>query len=225
MLRRSPRALALWGAALVVAVITATVVAGDLASLHRRAAGLGPELDAVVAERDLAVGRVITNRDLASRRVHRAQLPDPVVTDREAVLGRVVAVPILRGTFVARGNVAPRRRTGLDGVVPTGMRAMRVVVTDAVDPRPGAAVDVLATYDPAAAAATGTDTTVVVAHGVTVLAADRRASSGSGRAGARGVTLLVDPEQATALADAQANGVVTLALVPPEDADSAHRRP
>jgi Flp pilus assembly protein CpaB len=141
------------------------------------------------------------------------------------VLGRVVAVPILRGTFVARGNVAPRRRTGLDGVVPTGMRAMRVVVTDAVDPRPGAAVDVLATYDPAAAEATGTDATVVVAHGVTVLGADRRASSGSGRAGARGVTLLVDPEQATALADAQANGVVTLALVPPEDADSAHRRP
>jgi Flp pilus assembly protein CpaB len=32
------------------------------------------------------------------------------------------------------------------------------------------------------------------------------------------VTLLVDPRQARALADAQANGVVTLALVPPEDA-------
>jgi hypothetical protein len=30
--------------------------------------------------------------------------------------------------------------------------------------------------------------------------------------------LLVDPEQAEALADAQANGVLTLALVPPEDA-------
>ena len=34
----------------------------------------------------------------------------------------------------------------------------------------------------------------------------------------RAVTLLVDPDQAQALADAQANGVVTLALVPPEDA-------
>jgi Flp pilus assembly protein CpaB len=105
------------------------------------------------------------------------------------------------------------------------MRAMRVVVTDAVDPRPGAAVDVIATYDPAAAEAAGDDTTVIVAAGVTVLGTDRRASSGSGRSGARGVTLLVDPGQATALADAQANGVVTLALVPPEDADSAHLRP
>lgn len=218
MLRRSPRALALWGTALVVAVITATLVAGDLASLHRRAADLGPELDAVVAERALAVGTVITARDLVTRRVHRAQLPDAVVTDRDRVLGRVVAVPILRDTFVARGNLAPRRRTGLDGIVPAGMRAMRVVVTDAVDPRAGAAVDVIATYDPAAAEATGNDTTVVIADGVTVLGTDRRASTGSGRAGARGVTLLVDPEQARALADAQANGVVTLALVPPEDA-------
>ena len=56
MLRRSPRALALWGAALVVAVVTAAVVAVDLAALHRRAADLGPERDAVVATRDLAVG-------------------------------------------------------------------------------------------------------------------------------------------------------------------------
>jgi pilus assembly protein CpaB len=218
MLRRSPRALALWGAALVVAVLTATVVAGDLASLHRRAADLGPEVDAVVATRDLAVGTVVTARDLAGRRVHRAQLPEAVVTDRGHVLGRVVAVPVLRGTFVARGNVAPRRRTGLDGVVPAGMRAMRVVVTDALDPRPGAAVDVIATYDPAAAEAAGNDTTVVIADGVTVLGTDRRASTGGGRAGANGVTLLVAPEQANALADAQANGVVTLALVPPEDA-------
>ena len=218
MLRRSPRALVLWGAALVVAVITAGVVAGDLASLHRRAADLGPELDAVVAQRDLAVGTVLSAPDLTSRRVHRAQLPDAVVTARARIVGRVVAVPILRGTFVARGNVAPRHRTGLDGVVPVGMRAMRVVVTDAVDPRPGAAVDVIATYDPAAAEAAGDDTTVVIADGVTVLGTDRRASSGSGRAGARGVTLLVDPEQARMLADAQASGVVTLALVPPEDA-------
>ena len=58
----------------------------------------------------------------------------------------------------------------------------------------------------------------MVAAGVTVLGTDRRGGAGAGRTGAAGVTLLVDPEQATALADAQANGVVTLALVPPEDA-------
>jgi Flp pilus assembly protein CpaB len=101
-------------------------------------------------------------------------------------------------------------------VVPDGMRAMRVVVTDALAPRPGAAVDVIATFDPSSAGSDGG--TIVVAAGVTVLGTDRRGGTGTGRTGAAGVTLLVDPDQATALADAQANGVVTLALVPPEDA-------
>jgi Flp pilus assembly protein CpaB len=222
MLRRSPRALALWGAALVVAVVTATMVAGDLAALHRRAADLGPERDAVVAARDLPVGTVLSAHDLTTRRVYRSQLPAAVVTDSGGMVGRVVAVPLLRGAYVARRSVAPRGRTGIDGVVPAGMRAIRVVVTDALDPRPGAAVDVLATYDPAAAEASGNDSTLVVAEGVVVLGTDGRSGSGSGRAGARGVTLLVDPEQAVALADAQVNGVVTLALVPPEEAAGRH---
>ena len=218
MPRRSPRALALWGAALLVAVVTAAVVAGDLAALHRRAAGLGPEVDALVATHDLAVGTVLDEADLGTRKAYRSQLPAAVLTDRGAVAGRVVSVPVVRGAYLGAGNVAPRRRTGIDGVVPRGMRAIRVVVTDAIEPRPGAAVDVLATHDPAAAEARGGDTTEVVADGVTVLRTDHRGGSGAGRAGATGVLLLVDPEQARALADAQTNGVVTLALVPPEDA-------
>lgn len=216
MPRRSPRALVLWGAAAAVAVVTATVVAGDLATLHRRAADLGPEVHAVVVTRDLPVGRVVAARDLTTRAVHRSQLPAGVVTDRGAVVGRVAAVPLLEGEYVVRRAVAPAHRTGMDGVVPTGMRAMRVVVTDALAPRVGAAVDVLATYDPSSAGSDGG--TIVVAAGVTVLGTDRHDGSGGGRSGSAGVTLLVDPDQASALADAQANGVLTLALVPPEDA-------
>ena len=219
MSRRSPRALSLWGAAAVVALVTAAVVAGDLAALHRRAADLGPEVDAVVAAGDLPVGRVVTGRDLTTRSVHRSQLPIGVATDRGDVVGRVVAVTVLDGAYVVRRSLAPARRTGLDGVVPDGMRAMRVVVTDALTPRAGAAVDVLATYDPSSSGSDGG--TIVVAAGVTVLGTDRRGDAGAGRSGAAGVTLLVDPDQAAALADAQANGVVTLALVPPEEA----RRP
>jgi Flp pilus assembly protein CpaB len=216
MPRRSPRALALWGAAVVVALVTAAVVAGDLAALHRRAADLGPEVDAVVATRDLPVGRVVSGRDVTTRSVHRSQLPDGVVTDRGLVVGRVVAAPVLDGAYVVRRSLSSARRTGLDGVVPAGMRAMRVVVTDALTPRAGAAVDVLATYAPSGSGSDGG--TIVVAAGVTVLGTDRRGGAGAGRAGAEGVMLLVDPDQAAALADAQANGVVTLALVPPEEA-------
>jgi Flp pilus assembly protein CpaB len=220
MLRRSPRALALWGAAIAVALVTIVVVASDLAALHRRAAGLGPTVAAVVARHDLPVGTSVHATDVEERRAYRSQLPAGAVVGRAAVVGRVVAAPVLRGGFVATGNLAPRHRTGIDGIVPAGMRAIRVVVTDAIRPRAGAAVDVLATFDTQSGASSKDTTTVVVAAGVEVLGTDTRAEGGS-HGDTLGVTLLVDTAIAPKLAFAQANGVVTLAVVPPEDA--AHR--
>ncbi len=193
MLRRSPRALLLWGAALAVAAGTGAVVAGDLATLHRRAGTLGPERPALVAARDLAVGTTVTDVDVRTRRLHRSELPPGVLGPRETAIGRVVTVPVLRGAFVAERNLAPRRRTGVDGAIPQGTRAVRVVVADSVRPRAGAAVDVLvaagsgASIDPAALpglSPTGTGTSgsaaVVVARGVLVLAVDDDGRTGSG---------------------------------------------
>jgi Flp pilus assembly protein CpaB len=218
MLRRSPRALALRAAAVVLAVVTAAVVASDLAALHRRAGDLGPEHDAVVATHDLAVGDTVERGDLAVRHVHQSQLPAGVVRDATDALGRVVAVPVLRGSYVGDRNLAPRRRTGLDGIVPEGMRAIRVTVSGALRPRTGAAVDVLASFDARSGGTSGdTPATVVVAAGVLVLRTDTRAAGGTGRTDALGVTLLVDRDEAERLADAQVNGVLTLALVPPEE--------
>jgi Flp pilus assembly protein CpaB len=213
MLRRSPRALALWAGALVVAVVTAAVVATDLAAIHRRATALGPEEPAVVATRDLAVGSVLEPDDLATRPVHRSQLPRGALTDVTHARARTVIVSVLRGGFVADRNLAPRHRTGLDGVVPEGMRAIRVDVANALVPRVGAAVDVLASFPGDATDAGGT---VVVAAGALVLATHRDGATGTGQSGA-GVTLLVDAFEAGELAGAQANGVLTLALVPPEE--------
>ncbi|MET0276346.1 MAG: Flp pilus assembly protein CpaB [Acidimicrobiia bacterium] len=214
MFRRSPRALAFWAAALVVAIVTATVVASDLAAIHRRAAGLGPIESVVVARRDLAVGRRLTADDTGLRDVHRSQLPAGAIVGRDRAHGRVVAVAVLRGGFVVERNLAPRTRTGLDGIVPEGMRAIRVDVDGALVPRVGAAVDVLASYQGSAERAGDTE---VVASGALVLAVDHRGAGSAGRSG-DGVTLLVDAASARDLADAQANGVLTLALVPPEDA-------
>ena len=79
----------------------------------------------------------------------------------------------------------------------------------------------LASFDSRRAdAASTTPTTVVVAAGVRVLGTDTRASGGTGRADALAVTLLVDRDEAELLADAQVNGVLTLSLVPPEEAAS-----
>ena len=223
MLRRSPRTFGLWAAALTLAVTTGSVVAGDLAALHRRAATLGPEQPVVVARHALALGTTVTPDDLTTRRVHASQQPRGVLHDVGDVVGRVVRVPVVRDAFVEQANLAPRGRDGLAGVLPEGTRAVRIAVENGLRPPPGSAIDVYASY------ASGNDAlgtgrspapgAAVVAAGAVVLATDRagtRTSGGIG--GGDGVTLLVDEAQAAALADASARGSLFLALVPPEDA-------
>jgi Flp pilus assembly protein CpaB len=227
MLRRSPRALLLWTAAVGVAAVTALLVGTDLAALHRRARDLGPEVAVAVATRDLPVGSTIADGDLRVRRLHRSQLPAGAV-DADDASGRVVAVPVLRDGYVSARHLVPRDRDGLDGVVPTGMRIVRVVAdAPGAARRVGAAVDVLATFDPGVAIdderGTVGDPTVVVAQGAAVIQIDDESGGGdlTGAEGGDGMTLLVTEKEARALAYAGATGVVTVALVPPEDARAA----
>jgi Flp pilus assembly protein CpaB len=221
MLGRSPRALALWAGALAVAVGTATIVASDLASLHQRAQSLGEERGAVVATRALPLGTVVDRADLRSRSIHSSQLPEGVLRSVEDAVGRVVVVSIVRGGFVAHANLAPRRRDGLDGALPEGTRALRVVVRDTLHPRAGAAVDVLASFE-ASLGADGLPTgpadegaASLVAPGVTVLGVEEVHTA---EGDALGVTLLVSRREARALAFASTHGRLALALVPPEEA-------
>ena len=219
MLKRSPRVLGLWVGAIALAVATGAVVAGDLAALHRRAQQFGPERRVVVARRDLVLGATVTPGDVATRRVHSSQVPEDVLDNAALALGRTVRVPVVRDAYVADANLAPTRRAGLDGVLPEGTRAMRVVVEDGLRPPPGSAVDVYATFasDTLGTGATSRDPATVVAAGVPVLATD----GGGATAGATrtlGVTLLVDEGDAAAIAFAATHGRIVLALVPPEDA-------
>ncbi|HMF04710.1 MAG TPA: Flp pilus assembly protein CpaB [Acidimicrobiia bacterium] len=218
--------MVLWLGAVVVAITTAALVATDLAALHRRAHSLGAPRPVAVAARDLPLGATINRGDITTRSVHRSQLPrgalSPDVAER-----RVVAVPVVRGAFVVEGNVAPRGRTGLDGAIPPGMRAVRIVARDALHPPVGSSVDVLVTFESGDRAAAEGAPTVVAARGVLVLGTDDAPAAvehgapgrdAVGQGGGLGVTLLVSEDDAPRLAFAAAAGVVTLALVPPEDA-------
>jgi Flp pilus assembly protein CpaB len=221
MRRRSPRAVLLWIGAVLVAVVTAVIVATDLAALHNRARGLGPPRSVAAAVRDLSVGTTIGDGDIRARSVHRSQLPGGAMSP-VAARGRVIAVPVVRGGFVVEANLAPRRRTGLDGAIPPGMRALHIVVRDALRPPVGSSVDVLATFEPGSGA-NGAAPTVVAARGVLVLGTEDAPAAfdtGTGdRTGSgHGVTLLVTEDDAPRVAFAGATGAVTLALVPPEDA-------
>ncbi len=218
MLRRSPRAVLLWAAAAILAVATAAYVADILVSLRHQDRAFGPVHTVVVTTRDLPLGRRLRARDLTDRRVRGDGQEPGALTEPSRAVGRVVAVPLLRGAVVTDRHLAAHRRDGRDGTVPAGRRAMRVVIEGGVRPRPGDPVDLYATFDPQTVGA-DVEPTLTIAHGVPVTAVDREGASVSGDAGAAiGVTVLVTPDEAKRLAFASAAGTLALAIAPPEEA-------
>jgi Flp pilus assembly protein CpaB len=216
-MRRSPRSLLACCAAVVVALVTVIVVGSDLRALHRRANDLGPLRSVSVAVRDLPLGATVTARDLRTTSRYESMIPPDAVVAREHVVGRVVAVPIAADAVVQGAHLADADRPGLTGLVPVGSRAMTVRTDDGLRPPRGAVVDVLAALDPAfsGAAAEGA---VTVARAARVLAVDDGVDAQYAEPGTAGVTLLVTEEEAQSLAFAAANGVLVLALAPPEAA-------
>jgi pilus assembly protein CpaB len=218
-MRRSPRVLLAWVAALAVALTTARVVGGDLATLHRRAASLGPRHSVVVATHDLSLGQTVTAADVRSESRYSSEIPREAMTIAREVEGRVVVVPVLRDAIVFAHHLAPANRSGLDGVVPLGDRAVHVTPKDGFRPPIGAIVDVLAAFDPSAVTVVGArDAAVVVANGARVLTFDRAQTDGETVTANAGVTLLVTETEARVIAFAAANGDLTLAVAPPESA-------
>ena len=215
-MRRSPRVLLAWLATVVVALTTARVVAGDLATLHRRAATLGPQRHVVLAAHDLEIGQTVTARDLMTEVRYAKEIPSEAITSTRDAIGRVVAVPVLAHAVVFAHHLAPADRSGVDGIVPAGDRAVHVTPADGFRPPRGAIVDVLAAFDPTAVVVDGARASaVIVASGARVVAVDDRDATDDTNAG---VTLLVTESEARVLAFAAANGDLTLAIAPPETA-------
>jgi Flp pilus assembly protein CpaB len=133
------------------------------------------------------------------------------VRDPARVVGRVVAVALLRDDVVGARHLVTR--TG--GIVPEGERAVHVLVKDGFQPPLGSVVDVLATYDPAVATGAGSaGLATVVARGAHVLTASADATDTAGS----GVTLVVTETEARAVAYAASVGEVSLALGPAQSA-------
>lgn len=222
LFRHSPRALVLWVAAGIAALIAVQSAASDLAHLHRRAHDAGREVGVLVATRDLPLGTKVEAGDLRVRRQFERRLPPQALRSKADAVGRVVATPVLEGSIVSDRHVAPRRRTGLDGAVPDGMRAVRIRAGDGLAPAAGSVVDVLVTFDPSLVPP-GQEPTVTAVEGALVVASDDPGFDDG--TGSVGVVLLVDVEGARRLASAAATGIVTLALAPPEASRATGTRP
>jgi pilus assembly protein CpaB len=214
-------------AAVLVALLTFRLVAGDLSALHRGARRFGDARTVVVAATDLELGSRVRGSDVKTIELPAAAVPPGTLAKRNDAIGRIVAVPVLAGAAVADRALAPEPRdgdvggNGLDAIVAPGHRAVRVTTTDGLRPDPGGVVDILATLD-ARDVGGSVEPTVVVARAARVLAVDPAPSSsdaGTSGADARvGVVVLVTELEASHIADATARGALMLALDPPEDA-------
>jgi Flp pilus assembly protein CpaB len=211
-MRRSPRVLIAWSVAAIVALITTQVVAGDLSSLHKRARSLGPNVNVVIATRDLLLGTTLQPSDVRVVTRPASTVASDTLRDPAVAKGRVLALAPLRDDTVRVRDLVPEDRSGLDGLVPLGRRAIHVILKDGFRPSVGAVVDVLAAFD--ASSGPGERSATVVASGARVLATDDPADSPNG--GGSGVTLLVTEREVADVAYAGSTGTITVALAPPE---------
>jgi Flp pilus assembly protein CpaB len=217
--RCSPRVLLAWSAAAVVALTTARVVGGDLATLHSRAASLGPRHSVVVAVHDLELGQSVAAGDVRTETRYANDIPRDALTDPSRAVGRVVVIPVVRNAMVFAQHLAPANRSSLDAVVPVGDRAIHVIPKDGFRPPLGSIVDVLAAFDPTVVTVKGAgNAAVIVAGGARVIAVDGVASDGGSDTANAGVTLLVTELEARVVAFAAAAADLTLAVAPPESA-------
>ncbi len=210
MFRRSPRAALLWAGALIVTLATTLLVVDALASLRHQDATYGRLRSVVITRRDLTLGERVDAQDLTVRRV-RGDIP-PGLADATQAVGRIVRVPLLAGAPVSKRHLVARDRGPTSGVLPAGMRAIRVVIEHGPQPAVGDVVDLLATFDPQILGSDD-DPTIVVAAAVPVLKVDPPDPQDS-----VAITVMVSPHQSRRIAFSTTAGVMGLALAPPEAA-------
>jgi pilus assembly protein CpaB len=172
--------------------------------------------EVVIAAKPLNVGVTIKAEDLKLVKVPADQFPKGGFSKMEDVVGRPVISNILAEEAVLAGRLAERGSgLGLAPVIPVGMRAVTVRVSDVVGVAgfvlPGLRVDVLVTGRPPNGSDTITRTVlqnILVLSSGTTLQPDARGQP----INAPTVTLLVTPEQAEILTLAGNEGKIQLVL-------------
>lgn len=172
--------------------------------------------DIVVAAKPLTVGGTIKPGDVKIAKVTASQFPRGAFSNVEEVMDRPLTSNILLDEPIQEGRLAARGSgLGIAPIIPVGMRAVTVRVTEVVGVAgfvlPGMRVDILLTGKPP----DGSDVvTTTVLQNITVLSAGQTYQpDAKGQAiNASTVTLLVSPDQAETLTLASQEGRIQLVL-------------
>lgn len=215
------------GAAAATSAVAVWLVAGLVTAYEQRIEAARQEHDArvmvAVAARDIYPGLPIDETDLYALQMSPEYVPEGVFLSPDHLVGRMAHERILANELV-RGErlVDLERGGGLNAVVPRGLRAMSVAMSDgrALSGllQPGDYVDVVFTV-PDRGDGTADDETTTLLQGVYILGVDSRMGQEDAEqaAKARGrhsptVTLLVDPSDAERLAHATTLGEIRLTM-------------
>ena len=203
VLSRSP--VAYWAAVGGLALLTTVALSQLMGRARTEAARYGSPKSVLVTTRDVPLGAQLQAGDVRVQSLPSALVPPDAVGDAEQAQGRVVVVALFEGQAVVRRQLAPWGVTGAAALIPPGKRGISVAAGPAAAKLDkGNVVDVLATFDPATAAAAGKEPTFPVAVGAQVI-----------DVGGEAVTIAVDPEEAKRVAFAIAHGAVTVVLASP----------
>ncbi len=219
------RFMTVLGVSLLFALVVSTVfyTITNRGSAPAKQAQASDTKDLVVTTKPLAVGTTIKPGDVKTIRVPVEQFPKGAYAKVEEVLDRPIVSNILQDEPVMDGRLAARNSgAGLAPIIPVGMRAVTVRVTDvsavAGFVMPGMRVDVLVTGRPPSATDTVTTTVlqnVMVLSAGTTIQPDARGQAMQ----APSVTLLATPEQAEILTLAGNEGRIQLVLRNGNDQD------
>jgi pilus assembly protein CpaB len=210
------RFLTVLGVSLIFALVVSTVFYRMTTGGGKKAQGPTDTRDIVVAVKPIPVGLSLKPSDVKLAKVPLAQFPKGGFSKIEEVIDRPVISNILMDEPVLEGRLAARGSgLGLAPIIPVGMRAVTVRVSDVVGVAgfvlPGLRVDVLVTGRPTH----GDDTvTTTVLQNILVLSAGQNIQPDArGQAiSAPNVTLLVTPDQAETLTLAGSEGRIQLVL-------------
>lgn len=135
-----------------VALALGSVVSVEVyGKLKRRIVGPNlPGVKAVIAARDLQVGRRIEENDIKIIEIppsNEPDLPRNSFHTKAEILSRIVATPIEQGDFISPKKLAERNsEPGMTSLIPVGMRAFPLRATDVIPPgspvAPGDRVDI-----------------------------------------------------------------------------------
>jgi len=212
--------------AVVLGIVT-TYVGVDVVNKAKKGAGTAAKI--VVAARDMEPGYVIDATDLKVEEVPASLVPAKAFKEPKAVVGRTVLASVVRGyPLIDNQLAAPGSGAGMQAMVPKGMRAVAVEVSEGSAVAglisPGCFVDVIATFNNGEQTIA---TTVVQNVKVQFVKRSRppRSSSSSNSAAAaaaagspdqlgdvKSVTLIVTPKQANSIELANNQGKPRLIL-------------